>query len=691
MIGLVGAGIVESVSAASSPALDLGRGAIAGAFVAGAAFLAGYAAIRRSGLAICALFMVLGAAALEFSWLGVVSSLAPDVRVLILGLFAATTVVFLSASIGAAKYNPLLGGLMFTAALVLGGMGFINFIDRIDLTNLMRWSAIGVGGFAVLLAITQALRGDDGARLILPGIAIAVAAPFVGSLTTVEPTLSGLAPHGLFTLGILAASIVALSDGGASGAMAPDESVPLADAARFAPEQPARRPAPRQHADTDPNARRARERAEIVLDSQLAKVLDYAGLAIWDWSPEAAEQTESLPFLLGADSGAPFTPEALRGFIAKEDVARFDSEIMKPEDGPFDASLSLFDGRIVRIRGARAAADEEGALERIVAIVEAAAPSVKGAKSNRGAAPMPAALSAQQKRIADAVRGEEIIAAFQPIVSLPDATIVGYEALARWNAPDGAAVEGEAIVDAAEAAGVSDLLAKRMLAQASAFLAKKRKAGAGEDLFVAMNVSWKQMSAPAFLSEVARAISQYALPKKSLVLELTEGDAVTDERRAGGVFSALTDAGAGLAFDDFGAGFSCLSNLRRYDFDYLKIDKSFAVDLERDGDGAKIIGGLASIGDRLGLKVIIEGVETMSAAKAAAALGCAYGQGFALGRPAGDKSTSPPSPKSSPGEDRKPSDRVAEAKSQKETDAIASAPPLDAPAKVGRWRRGDMR
>ena len=73
--------------------------------------------------------------------------------------------------------------------------------------------------------------------------------------------------------------------------------------------------------------------------------------------------------------------------------------------------------------------------------------------------------------------------------------------------------------------------------------------------------------------------------------------------------------------------------MRKYDFDYIKIDKSFAEDLENAGDGAKIVSALAKMGGDLGLKVIVEGVESRPAAKAAAALGCAFGQGYALGRP----------------------------------------------------------
>lgn len=626
-------GMVEA--GAVAPALELGRGAIAGAFIVATAFLAGYAAIRRSGLAVCALLTVLAAAALELSWLGFFPAMPANVTIMILGLFAAAAIIFLSASIGAAKYNALLGGVMFTAALVIAGMGLINFIDRVNAAPLMRWSVIGVGAFGVFLALTQALRGDIGARLILPGVALAIAAPLVGPLGAVGAEGAGLLPHGLFTLGVLAASIVSLTES-ATPHMAGAVGMQTATAQAFAPDE--------EHASFATNGARSKERAELVLDSQLARVLDYSGVAIWDWSPEVIDQTESLPGLLGADSTAPFTPDALRNFIHKEDIARFEKEVLSPIDGPFDVALKLFDGRKVRLRGARAANEESGELERLVAFIETASPifkpsaasGVDGAVVQRAtaAAIVPMATNSLARKMADALDKGDIIAAFQPIVSFKDDKTAGYEALARWRDQEEGAAEGpETFVKAADIAGKGGVLAKAMLEQAAAFLADKIKTGKRADLFVAMNVTWGQMRDPAFAEAVREAIAQHDLPKDALVLELTEGDAVTDHEEAGKVFSALKDAGAALAFDDFGAGFSCLSNLRKYDFDYLKIDKSFTADLDSKGDGAKIVASLASLGKELGLKVIAEGVESKSAAKAAAQIGCAYGQGYALGAP----------------------------------------------------------
>ncbi len=610
MLNLLTAAASESGVLTGDAALDLGRGAIAGALIVGAAFLAGYAAIRRSGLAVCALLMVAMAAALQFSWLGFLPALPAEGAVLILGLFAASGVIFLSASVNVARYNPLLGGVMFTGALILGGLGFINFIDRVDVSGLMRWAAIGVGGFAVVLALTQAVRGDAGARLILPGVALAIAAPLIGPLGAIED-VSSIAAHGVFTLGVLGASLVALTEGFApTGA----SSTPAIGQSFVTPDQEARMA----------SSSGSRERAEVIIDSQLGRVLDYSGVGIWDWSPETIEQTESLPALLGADSSAPFTPDAMRQFIHKDDLRTLETEVLAAEDGPFDVVVRLFNDRTVRMRGARAAAEEEGVLERIVAFIEHA--DAKLAERD----------NARPKADASAAPADfdidKIVAVFQPIVSLGDKKTVGYEALARLDGKDGDTAQ---LIRAAAHAGKSGEFAQSMLRQAAAFLAQERKSKrASGSAFVAMNVSWTQMGDPAFAGAVESVMKEFGLQKGALVLELTEGEAIGNADAATPVFRKLKDLGALLAFDDFGAGFSCLSNVRKYDFDFIKIDKSFAEDLEDEGDGAKIVGALASMGRDLGLKVIIEGVESAAAAKIAAGLGCTYGQGYALGRPA---------------------------------------------------------
>jgi len=643
MINVVAAGLAGGALVETAANFELGRGAIAGAFFVAAAFLAGHAVIRRSALAVSALLMAAAAGALQMNWLGLFGSTAPNAVVLLQGFFAAAVIIFLSKAIKAARTNAILGGAMFTAALVLAGMGVINLFDRVDIGSLMRWSVLGAGGFGVVLATSQALRGDKGAQLILPGAVLVIMAALVGSLTA---GAFGLAPHGLFTLGILAASLVALT-----------ENTPR-QAFVLRPAESASAPVFSNEGDHDQRAAaHALERKEVVIDSQMARLLDYAGVATWDWSDEAVKQTSSLPDILGADSTAPLTPDALRKFVHESDLPLFEKEVFGSQDGSFDVLLKLFDGRIVRCRGARASNPDTGALERIVAFVEKAAPSASapvaaktatilkpdagngvsdsGVRKATEAAIVPAAASmAAGAKLSKALDKGDIVAAFQPIVSLDDEKIAGYEALARWRDQEDGADEGpESFVKTAEAAGKGAALAEIMLQAAGAFLADKIKREKREDLFVTLNVSFGQMRDQGFANAVRNVIKKHHLPENALVLELTEADAVSDAAAAGKIFQALKKAGAALAFDDFGAGYSCLSNLHKFDFDYLKIDKSFVDDIEQGGDGAKIVHSLAGLGRDLGMKVIVEGVETKDAAAAAREIGCVYAQGFAFGKP----------------------------------------------------------
>lgn len=623
MFSLISAGFSAAPEIGVDGAVDLGRGAIAGAFVIGAAFLAGYAVFRRASAAVCGLVMVLAAAALEFSWLGLIRTPPAQVMVLLQGMFGAAAIVFLSSTIRTARNNALLGGVMFAAALSLVGIGIINLIGRSDVSGLMRAALGCVGGFAVLLTLSQSLR-DSSARLIVPGAITALAAAGVA----LSGTSFSLLPHALFTFGILAASLVALTE----------VSLPRVRELGLHPVEPsaALTPQPASLAAPDP------ERALRVSENQLAQVLDYTGVTVWDWSPEAAHQTEGLFALMGADCHGTFTPESMRAFIHKDDVDRFEKQILAPSlgDGSFDLTLKLHDGRAVRMRGARAVS-VEGELERLVAFVEPAS-NGKFAKAVAAAPPAKepeksaASLHPLAGAFAQALEKGDIQAVFQPIVRFETGVVVGYEALARWREEKEGAdrATAEELVRAAQASGKGRALAMLILNAAADYLSEQMKLTDRADLFVAVNLSVAQISEAGFSHDIRALIAKKQLPPRALVLELTETEALTDLVAAEKIFGEMKAAGAALAFDDFGAGFSSLANLGRFEFDYLKIDKSFVAGAAAGGGPAKIVRAMAALGRDMGLTVIAEGVETPELVDAARDLGCVLGQGFALGVPA---------------------------------------------------------
>lgn len=622
------------LSAAAAPALgvggmmDVGRGVITGALLAAAALFAGFAILKRSAVAGFA-FAALGfaaayqAAALEFS-----PALASAGKLLFLCLFGAASLLFVTAAIQNVRNNSFLSFLMFAGALTLAGIGAFSVFSRTDMGGLVRPSIAVAGLTCAGLAGLFASR-EQSARILLPGILIALLA---GGLGAVLPASMAIFAHGVFAVGVLAASLVALLD---------------ADAARFNElglhaEAPAAHPVAHPPAQMqDRAAERAQERARVS-ENQLAQVLDYSGIAVLDWSPESAHQTGSLSLLMGADSAAPFTPEALRGFIHKDDVAKFESRVLdsKSGDGAFDVTVRLHSQKLMRFRGARAVA-HGGEIERLVAFVEPAQDAQRRPVSIfGGGAAQPQGRAAQDPLAAGfaaALDNGEIVTVFQPIVSLATGKVAGYEALARWRGKDGGEhASADALVRAAHAGDKQDALAALVLKNATEFLCDRLHGVVADDVFVAMNVSIRQAQSPLFAEAVRALISDHKLKPKTLVLELTETEALTDVDAARKAFATLAEAGAALALDDFGAGFSSLSHLKQFHFDYLKIDKSFIRDLTDEKGGGKIAKALAALAQDLGVAVIAEGVETLDMGEVARLAGCAFGQGFAFGAPAPD-------------------------------------------------------
>ncbi|MEM9170273.1 MAG: EAL domain-containing protein [Pseudomonadota bacterium] len=605
---------------------DVARGAVAGAFVMALTYLAGFAALRRSGPAVCAFLLVAAAAGWQALNLGFFAGVGVTWILFAKGAFAAAGFIFLAATLRRAKASAAFAGVLFFAAVAYLAAGVSGFFVTTDFSDIYRSALYGAAALAAGVIGLEAVRGDIGAWLIAPGAAIALAAPFAaGYFGAVGP----FAAAALFSLGVMAVALVAITE--AADAPRTTALTPV-DVDGFAP--PA---AAAANAAADAEAGRM-----LVAETALSDILDYAGLSVWDWTPTRARRTERAGDVLGVAAAAPGDLDALRDALDPGDAARFEAEALAGDDGPFSLTARLKSGRAVRLRGARAV-DDAGALERFVLLADdvdaaVAPPGLQGRrdaarKGGRRTGDRPA----RAVDVAGALANDRLYAAFQPIVSLDDERVVGYEALLRAEPGVNGGFDDlstEEIVLAAEAQGRGADLAALMLAASAEFLAKKRAGAADRNVFAAFNVSFRQMRAEGFVDAVARAVQYFSLPPKTLVVELTETDAVTDEKAARVIFERLRAAGAGLAFDDFGAGFSSLANLHKFAFDFLKIDKSFVDRLDQDDpDAAKIVAALASLGAGMGLTVIAEGLSRRSLATQARLHGCTLGQGFAFGRP----------------------------------------------------------
>ena len=219
---------------------------------------------------------------------------------------------------------------------------------------------------------------------------------------------------------------------------------------------------------------------------------------------------------------------------------------------------------------------------------------------------------------------------YQPVHSLAGGDVVGYEALVRWQHPTAGLLLPDQFLDHAETSGLIVPLGAWVLRTACAQSAAWRRAG--RPAKVSVNVSGRQLTDGDVVAEVAAALSYGGADPDDISLEVTERGLISD-RRARRTLDALHELGVHLGLDDFGTGWSSLSQLARLPFDFVKIDRSFVRDLRRDERTAALLESIVGLCATLGLHVIVEGVETSSQLDQLKQLDVRLVQGFLLGRP----------------------------------------------------------
>ena len=227
----------------------------------------------------------------------------------------------------------------------------------------------------------------------------------------------------------------------------------------------------------------------------------------------------------------------------------------------------------------------------------------------------------------NAVRSDEIAPYYQPLVSLEDGKVRGYEILARWAHGTRGPIPPDQFIPTAEASGAIGELTFNLLRRAC------REASAAEGApHLSLNLSPVQLHDEALAQKVLKILDEANFPPSRLEVELTEAALVSDLDAARDILHALRDKGVRVALDNFGAGHASLLQLRKLPFDKLKIDRSFVRRMIEDKESATLVRTIISLAKNLDLVVVAEGVETAEQAKALAALGCDMGQGFHFGR-----------------------------------------------------------
>ncbi len=224
---------------------------------------------------------------------------------------------------------------------------------------------------------------------------------------------------------------------------------------------------------------------------------------------------------------------------------------------------------------------------------------------------------------------DELVVHYQPVVNLVTGHIEGLEALVRWHR-DGELVGPDAFITVAEESGVVVELGERVLRQVVSDSGVLGLA-AGGPLHIAVNVSALQLREPGFRDLVREACGR--MGANALVLEMTESVLIGDDEETLAALHEFAAAGAKLAIDDFGVGFSSVGYLQRLPVEILKIDRSFTAGIDRDERADALVRAMVLMGAALGLRVVVEGVERTGQLERVRLMGCSQGQGYLFSPP----------------------------------------------------------
>ncbi len=233
-----------------------------------------------------------------------------------------------------------------------------------------------------------------------------------------------------------------------------------------------------------------------------------------------------------------------------------------------------------------------------------------------------------EKSLVKALKEEEFELYYQPQVELGNAKIIGYEALLRWHHPEKGMVSPADFIPVLEETKmiveVGEYVLRRACKEALTWKHEEK---------VAVNLSTVQFEHQDVPSMVAKALSDTGLPAERLEIEITESTLMSDTDAALVMLEDLKKLGVNIAMDDFGTGYSSLSYISEFEFDKIKIDRSFVASIQNDERARAIITTIIGLGRALDIMITAEGIETNDQLLLIQAAGCHFGQGYLFGKP----------------------------------------------------------
>ena len=223
---------------------------------------------------------------------------------------------------------------------------------------------------------------------------------------------------------------------------------------------------------------------------------------------------------------------------------------------------------------------------------------------------------------------------YQPIISMRDRRISGFDALLRWSHRSRGAISPNEFIPLAEETGLIYDLGQWVLRKACEQIAGwNNDKSKEEQLEISINLSGRQFSDPNLVVGIVENIEKSGFNAEFLKIEITESALMENAQRSVSMLNQLKDLNIKVCVDDFGTGYSSLSYLHTFPIDTLKIDRSFVHDMSRNFRNMEIIRTIIMLAHNLKLDVIAEGVETAEQYAQLSALGCQFAQGFYFSRP----------------------------------------------------------
>jgi diguanylate cyclase (GGDEF)-like protein/PAS domain S-box-containing protein len=233
-----------------------------------------------------------------------------------------------------------------------------------------------------------------------------------------------------------------------------------------------------------------------------------------------------------------------------------------------------------------------------------------------------------------AIERDELRVFYQPIVRLDDASVVGFEALVRWEHPELGLISPAEFIPLAEETGMIVPIGAWVLEEACRQVKQWQDERCSDRaLLLSVNVSARQFQSPELVEAVATVLRRTGFDPTHLKLELTESMMMQDVERTIQRLHELKSLAIQLVIDDFGTGYSSLAYLRRFPISVLKVDKSFIHRLGMDPQDDAIARSIVTLASDLGMQVVAEGIETAEQLQILRRLACDFGQGYHFSRP----------------------------------------------------------